>query len=260
MERVFTRIIAFLAGLAAFSCTSIKEDRSRCPAEYTVVFSGPEQTEGEEYSFSASGAGLRDGFVYRGGEQARVYSLPRKPLSLFAYCGWTAESPYVVRLGDSCDSVYTGRADAFCKGESGWNRLVLHKDFATLFIAQELASGAGPWTVRIEADCCGIDPSDGRPVRGAFRCMPQMSTAGTLGTAAIRIPRQTDGFRLCFLRSGNVMPVKTLAFDAAAAAAIGYSWTSEDLEDISITAEITAGSVTAEVSLWNDGGGSSIHL
>ena len=87
MEKGFARLGLLIAAFASVSCTSIKEDRSRCLAEYTVVFSGPEQTEGEEYSFSVSGTGLTDGFVYTGGEQSRVYSLPRQPLTLFASCG-----------------------------------------------------------------------------------------------------------------------------------------------------------------------------
>lgn len=246
--------------LAALSCTSIKEDRSRCLAEYTVVFSGPEQTEGEEYSFSVSGTGLSDGFIYTGGEQPRVYSLPRQPLTLCASCGWKGTKPYRVPVGSPCDSVYTGRVQAFCKGETGEDRIVLHKDFATLFVAQELATGAAPWEVLVEADVCGIDPADGSLVRGAFRCSPGHYTAGTLSTAAVRIPRQSDGFRLGFIRPGNVKPSKTVEFDAAAAEAIGYSWKSKDLEDISITADLTAGTVVAAVCNWDDGGGSSIFL
>ena len=150
-----------VAVLTALSCTSIKEDRSRCLAEYTVVFSGPEQTEGEEYSFAVSGTGLSDGFIYTGGEQPRVYALPRQPLTLCASCGWKGTEPSRVPFGSPCDSVYTGRVRAFCKGESGEDRIVLHKDFATLFIAQELAPGASPWNIVVEADVCGIDPYDG---------------------------------------------------------------------------------------------------
>ncbi|MBO4427478.1 MAG: hypothetical protein J5771_03235 [Bacteroidales bacterium] len=248
------------AFIAALSCTSIKEDRSRCLAEYTIVFSGPEQTEGEEYSFSVSGTGLSDGFIYEGGEQPRVYSLPRQPLALCASCGWKGTGPYRVRFGNSCDSVYTGRSRTFCKGESGEDRIVLHKDFATLFIAQELAPGTKPWEIVVEADVCGIDPKDGSLQRGAFRFSPVQSPGGSLSTVEVRIPRQSEGFRLNFIHPGNVRPIKTVDFDAEAAGSIGYSWLREDLEDISITADLTAGVVVAEVLKWDDGGGSSILL
>ena len=246
--------------IAALSCTSIKEDRSACLAEYTVVFSGPDQTEGEEYSFSVSGTGLSDGFIYAGGEQARVYALPRQPLTLCAFCGWKGSASYRAPIGSCCDSIYTGRVKAFCKGETREDRIILHKDFATLFIAQELAPGARPWDITIEANVCGIDPKNGDLLRGAFRFSPEQTPGGTLSTVAVRIPRQADGFRLCFVHPGNVKPEKTVEFDAAAAASIGYSWAEADLEDISITADLTAGIVVAEVRKWDDGGGSSVLL
>ena len=244
--------------LHLMSACSIKEDRSGCPARYTLLFSGPDKTIGTDYSFGLSGDGPRDGFVYQGGAQRRVYDLRRGHLKLYAFCGWEGGGVYRVPEGACCDSVYTTRRSIVCDGERVLDSLILHKDFATLFISMECTQG-NPLRIKVLADVCGIDAGSGDLQDGLFECSPPLAEGSSLITGTVRIPRQRDGFRVQFLDAAGLI-CGELQFDEALAAALSYSWDKEDLDDISLNGFYSSGTLSFGVVPWNDGGVSGIEL
>lgn len=251
------KIMLILLIEAMVGC-SIKEDRSACPAEYTLLFSGPDKTIGTDYSFGLSGTGPRDGFVYRGGAQRRVYDLQRGRVRLYAFCGWEGGGTYRVAEGCCSDSVYTSRRTVYCSGESAMDSLVLHKDFATLFISME-CSEDNPLKIKVLADICGIDAGSGELLEGAFCYSPPLAGSSALTTGTVRIPRQRDGFRVQFLDQSG-MVCGELHFDRAMAQALSYSWEKDDLDDISLNGFYSSGTLSFGVVPWNDGGVSGIEL
>ena len=240
------------------SC-SIKEDRSGCPSEYRLQFSGPDKTIGSGYSFAAAGTGVRDGFVYRGGRQTRVYDIRRGRVDLFAWCGLDGNPEYRIEKGDCCDSIYTARKTVICSGESLRDSLVLHKDFVTLFISLECSTDGESLSLTVEAPFCGIDAGSGELLEGPCRFNPEIEFTRNLLTSSSSIPRQKEGFKILFCDASGLV-CGEYEFGPGEAAAAGFSWEEENLEDLSISGFYFSGKMTFNVETWDDGGASGIEL
>ena len=86
---------------------------------------------------------------------------------------------------------------------------------------------------------------DGSPAPGPFsrRLLP-----GTDGRAVLRLPRQGDDSLLLHIVFSDQV-VRTFALGTYIAGA-GYDWTAPDLEDLTLTVDISLTSVTISSDLW----------
>ena len=237
------RILRFLLPLLLVPSCSIKEDRAACPCALTVELAGLPvrpvflNVAGEGYSFTE--------VVHA--DTVLVLSVPKGEMAVSAVGGALAEGDGSVRIpeGEEAPSLYLFHSVVSADAEQVVLPVSLHKQYCTLELLFKGPSGfAPPFEVAVEGFWSGWEP-DGSPAPGPFsrRLLP-----GSDGRAALRLPRQGDDSLLMHIVFSDQV-VRTFALGSYIAAA-GYDWFAPDLEDLTLTVDISLTSVTISSDLW----------
>ena len=234
-----------VAVMVAVSC-SVKEDRGDCPCYLELDCSELDRAfvdvEGvaERFSF---------GDLIRAEEYGSLheYQVPRGELRLIIngiigkMIVW--DSRFLPWEGQQMDSLFARSVllDTRCDGVR--EVLRLNKQFATVTLA--FAGGEDGCEVVFRGNVCGVDPLKLEPYPGPFRFTSRADPAGEF---SVRVPRQLDDSLVAEVyRDGHyveTVPVGVLIERA------GFDWTSEDLGDVRIEADLPAGAFSVTVMDW----------
>ena len=231
---------AFL--VAACSC-SVKEDRDRCPCVLALELSDlpvtPVMLKVEVGEFVHTEVVHRDTVV--------VLQVPKGKAAVSAVGGALPEGNGGVRIpeGEEAPALYLFHADTDLVSEQLVLPVILRKQFCRLDLVFKGPPGYGPpFEAEVEGFQCGW-LRDGTPMPGAFR---KRLLPGPDGTATLRLPRQGDDSLLMQVFFSDKV-VRTFALGQYIAAA-GYDWSAPDLDDLTLTVDISVTSVTISTDAW----------
>ena len=237
------RFLRILLPLLLVPSCSVKENRAVCPCGLTLELAGlPVRpvvlgVAGEGYSWTE--------VVHA--DTVLVLPVPKGEVTVSAVGGVLAEGDGSVRIpeGEEAPPLYLFHADVSTDAEQVVLPVLLHKQFCTLELTFKGPPGyAPPFEAVVEGFYGGWAP-DGSPAAGPFsrRLLP-----GSGGRAVLRLPRQGDDSLLMHIVFSDQV-VRTFALGTYIAAA-GYDWSAPDLEDLTLTVDISLTSVTISSDLW----------
>lgn len=242
--------------LAAASC-SVKEDRSVCPGYLHVNVPEDSRIEtpvgmvgwnGSEELFRHSQDVYTDGYTW-------VKPLHKEDFMFLSYTGVRNSIDYenkiIIPVGFQSDSLYAYH-EAVSLDEQYFVDVSFKKQFATVRVDMlQSPEGLAALNLTATAGTCGFDVVDYAPIEGPF--MYKFNTDGVNRIASFRVPRQKDdslklsidapdGSRhLCDIDLGKKILDQ------------GYSWETEELQDIFITFDFQYGVYTIAIADWETG-------
>jgi len=235
------------------SC-SVKEDRRGCPCWLEVALA-PCEALARSVTVSAwnpsplflEGVDVRD---YPDGYERTV---PRGYLTVSVFAGRRVQElsgeSLLIPDGQPCDSLWAHRALIDCSGEFARDTAVLHKQFASVRLhVDNLPEGEDyPYGLILRSRFDGLRLTDCSPHAGAWS-LPLRSLPD--GTYLFRVPRQGDGsLSVDLLLDGEKVDSYPIGEEILRS---GYSWLSEDLEDIAIGMDYGRGEVRISVEPWRE--------
>ena len=248
-------ILPVLLCAAMASCT-VKEDRGPCPC-ILDIFLGDSGDIADKIAVSGWGDGTDRLFLDK--IEPEQYSGPYSKkvqkgfLYVSAYGGNDAMTlrgdKLVIPEGKPCDHVWAYKGSTIdATGETAEDHVVLHKQFAVIHVKVELPEQAkGDVVLRAKGTSNGFDISTLEPNRGDFNCF---ATLDAEMHHLICVPRQHDDSLELEVFLDGVLSRTVRAGELIANS--GYSWTSEDLEDIYLSLSLfTPGKASVGVSGWD---------
>ena len=249
----FTVLALLCAAMA--SCT-VKEDRGPCPCVLDIYL---ENSGDFSDRLAVSGWDSESGRIFHDRISPQQYpeSYSKKVdkgfLHVSAYCGNDAMTLKGDRLtipeGKQCDRVWAyrgGNIDA--TGESAEDHIVLHKQYAVVHVRVGVAGREDADIVlRAKGRANGFDISSLEPCRGDFNCFASLD--GEM-SHTFCVPRQYDDSLELEVFLDGILSRTVRAGELIANS--GYSWDSDDLEDIYLSLDLfTPGQASVGVSGWD---------
>lgn len=243
-------IILFAASL--LSCT-VKEDRDVCPCWLDIDLSGCGRfTDMVSLKGWSSGNGVLGENVYRADyEQLYEAEVPRGQIS---YCASSelktslqSGMSVIIPEGEQSDRLYAYRADVITLGETAFDKVRLHKQFAA--VTMKFEDESSDYHIVIRSGWNGMDLTTLKPTKGAFTFTPEPNKERIW---YFRLPRQGDAS--IQMDVTTVKTGRTETFDLGGLIArTGYDWTAEDLDDIYIGIDYATADIKVTILPWKEG-------
>ena len=239
----FDRFLRILLSLLLVPSCSVKENRTACPCRLTLELAG---LPVRPVVLNVVGEGVSLTEVVHA-DTVLVLPVPKGEVAVSAVGGALAEGDGSVRIpkGEEAPPLYLFHADVSTDAEQVVLPVELHKQFCALELRFKGPPGYGPpFEVAVEGFYDGWKP-DGSPAPGPFsrRLLP-----GSDGRAILRLPRQGDDPLLMHIVFSDQV-VRTFALGSYISAT-GYDWAAQNLEDLTLTVDISLTSVTISSDLW----------
>lgn len=252
MDRLL--IPACLALLAAGTACSVKEDRGPCPCYLQVSFTDSDATGEAEL------LGWRDDRLFRDRiriEEARpawTKPVPKGMLVVSACTGLReafAEGRQMrIPPGSEADSLYAWFGEVDATGDLAYAQVSFRKQFATVFLdIRKRADLVRSCRFVVEGNSCGFDLLDFSPVEGKFRFEPAPREGEEIVT--FRVPRQDDTGLVVTIQPEGSAPARFPLGEYIER--LGYSWKTEELQDIYVAVDLARGLVDVRVADWEEG-------
>lgn len=243
-----------LASLFILASCSVKENRSACPCELTVLPYEPLKTAGSVLvSVVQDGEvvrqGMLDGDAFEAGE-CRL-QVQRRLSQVTVFTGITAMNALRGKMLDiagekQCDEVYSCSCTAELAGDEFLVPVKLHKNFARLTLS--VLNQPEDTYLCVKGSVGGYNLLDAVPYEGDFNCYTDSTE--DQGQWSIRLPRQLDDDLSLDVMSGEeikrTVPLGELILST------GYSFQDEDLLDISMTIDLNKSYALLSVEGWDD--------
>ena len=243
-------ITALLSLLMINGC-SVKEERDACPCRLFLDLTSVDMSVSSPLTLYVASA---DGFEYvevldaEEGEEC-VVEVPRTYIDIV---GWSGCDGYMngremrIPVGMECPPVYIHTAGIVADGEAVYNTVHLRRNHCVLSVAFAEPEDIGFLTVRGEV--AGFDKV-GKPMNGEF-CVRAQGNPSVTTPVEFCIPRQNTGH--LYLDVADALGfVRTFPLHKYIAA-VGYDWTSDDLDDLSLTLNYTESSISIVIQGWTE--------
>lgn len=256
MTRQWLYALSLATMLLPASC-SVKERRENCPCWLEIAVSGCRSVS-RNVTVSAWNPGMVfseaiDIFDY---PDCYERTVPKGYVTVTAFAGRRAQElsgeSLIIPDGIPCDSLYARHALVDCTGEFARDSVVLHKQFATVYLKIDRLQDEYPYPYRLVLRSAfdGLRLTDCSPHAGPWTLPLEALPDGTF---RFRVPRQGDGSLSIDLVLGNETvdsyPIGEHILRA------GYSWLSEDLEDIYIGMDYGGSDPHITIEPWGDSPG-----
>lgn len=254
------RILCLIPLMLSLCSCSVKEDRSVCPCELSIRPSEPLKTEGNVLvSVIQDGSVVKQGMLTRQDfENGKCrMTVPRKMSVLTVFTGITLMDAaggrlLGIRSLNECDEVYSCMESADLNCDSYDCSVLMHKNFARLDLLVKGMPEGGD--LKVKGSVRGYDLVNLDPCEGAFAFAPPEGS----GVWSLRLPRQLDDSLLLDIMAGDEY-VGTVPLGKLIAAS-GYSYTDEDLSDMSVTVDLTARDAMIQIAGWEPGESYSVDF
>ena len=255
MRRLSIISIAIGTIIAASSC-SVKEDRDECPCWLQIDLSGcvhfgPEvQLKGWNAEKNVLGSKVYEE-DYSALYEAEV---PRGEVSYCAVTGIeenrTSGTEILIPEGEQSDRIFAYRADVMTDGEAAYDKVHLHKQYATVTMsfAESEGMAVNDISAEIVSPWSGISLRSLQPTEGSFRYRPERNPEGLW---TFRLPRQGDDSIAMNVYSENQL-IDTIRLGETISNT-GYDWTADDLDDIWIGVDWAQGEISVRIEGWDPG-------
>ena len=250
MMRPLEVVSAICCLLSCLSC-SIKEDRGACPCRLVLDFSENDSVSvrSAELLLSASGGFfLADTLDCSDFDKEYHVSVPAGKVNVQAWHGGEGcISPgegLRIPYGNDCPEVYMSCFDMEAEGEEMKRNVCLKKNHCktTIYVKSE-----EPFAYRlvVRGKVCGYK-RDGTPLEGDF--MYELKLHEDM-IGYVTLPRQcNDSLYLEIWEGDTVLKVFTLGRYISA---VGYDWTAEHLEDLSLSLDYTHNFIGVSIGEWD---------
>lgn len=242
----FTLAVSFLCG-----CT-VKEDRETCPCRLILDFGNIDTSLCRSLNLLATMQGeiiFSDRIETMDLADEYIVEVPRGTLRINVWAGdgdrVDHEHGVVIPYGCECPPLYMHSFIADASGELCRESIRLRKNHCRLTVMVE-GMDAVPYSLTFKGNVDGYR-LDGQPSSGDFSCVAYPERTGN---SRALLPRQTDSSLLLEVDDGTSV-VKTFAIGEHIAAS-GYDWTSEDLEDITITLDYHVTYIKVTIQEWDE--------
>ena len=248
-------IVLALLCAAAASCT-VKEDRGPCPCVLDIYLENSGDFS-DRLAVSGWSSGSDRLFLDRINPHQYPDAYSRKVdkgfLHISAYCGNEAMTlkgdKLTIPEGKPCDPVWAYRGyEVDATGESAEDHIVLHKQYAVIHIRVGVAGREDADVIlRAKGRANGFDISSLEPSKGDFHCFSALDMEMN---HLVCVPRQYDDSLEIEVFLDGILSRTVKAGELIANS--GYSWDSEDLEDIYLSLNLlTPGQATVSVNGWD---------
>lgn len=247
------RFNIFLVSIITLACScSVKEDREACPCWMEIDLSTCHHFTDRVALKGWTDAGPVFGVNVLEEDFPRIHEeeVPRK-LIRYSASSTPVDATYsgtivTIPEGRQSDRFYAYRADVPAFGESAYDKVSLHKQYAAVAVKVEDA-GEG-CTVTVKGAWNGIDLTTLKPVAGSFSYVPETAEENVW---YFRVPRQGDDSLVMEITGGNG---HTIPYDLGGLIRdSGYDWKAEDLDDIMLGVDYVTGTVSVKVIGWEEG-------
>lgn len=244
--------VLFAMSITMAGC-SVKEDREPCPCWLLEDLSECYGSDSPLYLSAWKGTKIYleaiDARMFPAGFEKKV---PRQVIEVSAFRGMDSSfldgHDMMIPAGYEADSIYAHKCVVDATGEYAYDKVVLHKQFATIVMDMDGYDKEGSLRLEVSGNACGMDILELSPIEGSFLCTPRFIKEGR---CAFRVPRQHDD-SLTLKVTGERGETK-LFHIGEMIAMTDYSWNSEDLDDIYIDIDYHKCSASITVMNWEDG-------
>jgi len=247
-------LIPCLALLAATLSCTVKEDRGPCPCFLQVTFTDPEASGAVEMLGWNGSALFRDRIRIEDCRPQWVRPVEKCVLVLSACKGIGKAVPeqhrVTIPVNSQADSLYAYHGEVDATGEIARAEVSFRKQFATVFLdIRKPAEVVRTCRFFVEGNTSGFDLLDFSPVPGPFRFIPEPAEGENIVT--FRVPRQTDDSLQVTVHPEGGPAVRFPLGEYIGR--LGYSWKTEELQDIYVAIDLVRGLVDLRVSDWEQG-------
>lgn len=256
MHHYWKHIPAIAAAfLLALTACSVKEDRQECPCWLDVDVTGCGKiTRNVTVSAWNPSQVFSEGIDVKDYPEYYERTVPKGYVNVSVVAGRRNQEmegeSLVIPDGAECDSLWAHRSLVDCSGEFAFDTAVLHKQFATVFLKiDNLEDGDSyPYELILRSRYDGLRLTDCSPHPGEWSLPLRMLPDGTF---SFRVPRQGDGsLTIDILLDGAKIDSYPIGEHILKA---GYSWLSEDLEDIWIGMDYGRSEIHITIESWEEG-------
>ena len=249
MKRISIILVAIFPMLC--SC-SVKEERDECPCWLQIDLSTC-----SHYADKVSLKGWTDDrsvfgvqIVQEDFTPPHEEEVPRSMIHYSAASGLDASlnsgMAVTIREGEQSDRLYAYRVDVPAYGESAYDKVSLHKQYAV--VAIRIDDSYNDYSVVVKSNWNGIDLTTLGPTEGPFRYSPEKTEDKIW---YFRLPRQGDDCLVMEIttQSGYTYPYELGRLIRES----GYDWNAEDLDDIILGVDYFARGISVEIVPWEEG-------
>lgn len=245
--------VILAVGLMLCMSCSVKEDRMDCPCRLVLDLSANDTAL---VSSAVLLVNASEGFVYSDVVEAREFGdecvvlVPRGAVEVLGYScddGFVSgKEGLVIPYGEDCPEVYMQHLSVEATEEDVYIDVVLRKNYCGATICVATAEDNFPYRLSLRGNVMGYG-LDSRPIEGDF--MYEFDLDSNL-IGKVSLPRQMDTSLKLEVSSGAEI-LKVFALGEYIAA-VGYDWTSDDLEDITLTLDYSLTGITISVGEWDE--------
>ena len=238
--------------LLSCAACSVKEDRGSCPCRLLLDFSENDtvSVRSAELLLSASGGfSVADTLQCAEFDEEYQVLVPGGNVNVLAWYGGdgyvTGADGLTIPYGEDCPEIYMCFFNVHVQGESFRSDVRMKKNHCrvTLYVQSEEDF---PYSLVVRGDVGGYDP-DGAPSEGLFVYELELNDdmAGW-----VNLPRQrNDSLCLEVWEDDQVLKVFTLGRYISA---VGYDWSADDLEDITLSLDYAHNIIGISIGEWDE--------
>ena len=248
-------ILLFLATVVYIASCSIKEDRSGCPCVLNIDAS---DIRADEISIICSNTSQLLKTVLIPIETGPILEInvPRGHVNVATYTGnefsKDQNDTLVIPYGKEADCIYANACQINTDAETAYTRIALNKQFAriSLEFANLPADWSGPDTrLTVSGKTNGLSLNDLSPSEGEFKCDVAPDNKGIF---SFKVPRQKGNDLYCRIENEEQTSAPIALGEILES--IGFDWTKENLDDISLKLELPASLICVSIKEWDNVG------
>lgn len=231
----------------------VKENREACPCRLIVDLGDVDPIRIESVDIRLSSA---KGFSYETSREAESYAtddvilVPRDEVFLNVYhadSGMMKEDGLLIPEGEDCPPVYMCSYLVSTQGQEYVRKSVrMLKNHCVMTIYLEGEQPKSPYNIFIKGNVCGYD-SSGSPRKGVFCSSPRTVSESVFD---VILPRQVDASLVLEINDDGEI-FKTFALGEYVKAC-GYSWSEDNLKDITVRIDYAISQVVIAVKGWEE--------
>ena len=239
--------------IVSIASCSIKEDRSDCPCVLTIDAS---DIRADEIYIICSNTTrlLKTSLIPIETGPILEINVPRGCVNVAAYTGneFSTEQndTLVIPYGKEADCIYANTCQINTDAETAYTRIDLNKQFAriTLEFTNLPENWSGPNIgLIVSGKTNGLSLNDLSPSEGEFNCDIAPDNKGIF---SFKVPRQKGTDLYCRIENEGLTSVPIALGEILES--IGFDWTKENLDDISLELEFPSSVISVSITDWED--------
>jgi len=252
------KVLVVMTAVLLLLTSCVKEERTDCPCYLTLNFDKviAERIYGEAVTtLTPCEHGNTDRKLIVLSDYEKVgyeTKVRRKNVRVSVVCGYKnnifGEDCLLTAEDMQADPVMAYAGSTLCDADCAEMEVTLHKQYCRIsFLYDGMESGEEfPNRVRVSAECNGMNLYDLMPLTGGFSAEAAYDPSGEL---CLILPRQNR----------NAISVDVMSVDdellyrmdlGLAFSSVGYDWTKEDLDDVSIRIDYSKPEIEMEIIPW----------